>query len=545
MTRKRTTWATSGRKASPPPATPGYAEYWGDDPHPAAYQDPGANDYQNGDTSSWAEDVVPGPFSTLPYPSMPHDTEEHPATKRAADMKRYALQKAEKCIKIATSMLGKRASARGIEDQAFALMSLPDREIEATLKRLGGEFMAEGQNDPFNNLANDDFDEDDVTAFDEFDEFDEVDEFDEFDDGAADYDDGPLWEDDGLDAEPDFDAVDEFDDEDDFGTEIYADDDFDADDDGGIEAEWDSAVMGQRYATLINNLQAKVASLERQVQVVGRQARSARPAKRTANRGLTANQMLAIMLRQAGEEVEEEEEDEDEKEASKKASRRRRRAADDKDEDDKPAFLKKDEDEDEEGDKKASRRHYAGEEVEEDDEDEKEASKKASRRRASDDEDEDDKTSSDDDDADDEEGDSDPEEKEAKKAYSRFAGDDEEEDDDEETDKAACGDEEFFAEESDLMGLDDEVDAMGMDDDSLMEEIYGMSHAASSKKASKVDALREARKAGLKSEGLKPQPRKKSAGVQTLGNVPKADADADSLSSLWSSKPDISKNFGY
>ena len=45
MARQRLTWETPSRKASAPPATPGYEE---PSIHPAAYPDPEADAYENG-----------------------------------------------------------------------------------------------------------------------------------------------------------------------------------------------------------------------------------------------------------------------------------------------------------------------------------------------------------------------------------------------------------------------------------------------------------------------------------------------------------------
>ncbi len=146
--RTRLTWAKTDRKASPGPATPGYNEPETLD-HPAAYEDPGPHDYENGDTSSWAEDPTKGPYPNSKYPALP-GTEEpqgHPATDPkhyfprgvSASLVRQMEKKAARCIRIAKSMLGRTASAVAVEDQAVDLMSLPDRQIQATLARLAEE----------------------------------------------------------------------------------------------------------------------------------------------------------------------------------------------------------------------------------------------------------------------------------------------------------------------------------------------------------------------------------------------------------------------
>jgi len=142
-TRRRSTW---DRKASAPPATPGYTE--GSD-HPAYQPDPDASKYMNGDPSSWAEDPTVGPYPNSAPPATPGTSEVqgHPATdaahqnfggsKAASRSLRATMEhKASKCIRIATAMLGRSASVDSIEDQALDLMNLGDRQIQAMLARI-------------------------------------------------------------------------------------------------------------------------------------------------------------------------------------------------------------------------------------------------------------------------------------------------------------------------------------------------------------------------------------------------------------------------
>ena len=148
MTRRRLTW--TDRKASAAPAMPGYQE---PSIHPAAYPDPEADAYENGDTSAWAEDPHPGPYTNPMHPALP-GTEApmgHPATdpahyfpagvsKQASRQVRAAMEaKAAKCIRIATAMLGRKASVSAIEDQALDLMNLTERQIQAALRRVAEE----------------------------------------------------------------------------------------------------------------------------------------------------------------------------------------------------------------------------------------------------------------------------------------------------------------------------------------------------------------------------------------------------------------------
>jgi hypothetical protein len=152
MSRRRLTW--NGRMASAPPAMPGYQE---PSIHPAAYPDPEADAYENGDTSSWAEDPHPGPYPNTMHPALPGTDapQGHPATdpahyfpagvaKQASRQLRAAMEaKAAKCIRISTAMLGRKASVSAIEDQALDLMNLTDRQISAALKRIAEDGMAQ------------------------------------------------------------------------------------------------------------------------------------------------------------------------------------------------------------------------------------------------------------------------------------------------------------------------------------------------------------------------------------------------------------------
>lgn len=151
--RRRLTW-TNQHVASAPPATPGYEE---PSVHPAAYPDPEADQYENGDTSSWAEDPRPGPYPNTPHPALPgtEAPQGHPATdpahyfpggvnKQAAAQLRKAMEvKASKCIRIAQAMLGPTASVEAVEDQALDFMNLSEMQIKASLDRLSNYTLTE------------------------------------------------------------------------------------------------------------------------------------------------------------------------------------------------------------------------------------------------------------------------------------------------------------------------------------------------------------------------------------------------------------------
>lgn len=134
MQRSRLTW---DKKASAHPAYPD------EGPASPAYpgKDPEATDYENGDTSSWAEDPTKGPYTNSAHPATPDEGPASPAFKAAAA--KYE-KKAEICIRIASTMLPRNASVADIEKQALTLMNLPDAAIVAANRNLSaGEEVVE------------------------------------------------------------------------------------------------------------------------------------------------------------------------------------------------------------------------------------------------------------------------------------------------------------------------------------------------------------------------------------------------------------------
>ena len=136
MSRNRLTW----RSASAHPATP-----WEGHTHPASYEDPVEDAY--GIDSDFGAEVHEGPYVNGMPPASQGWVSEHPASRRHLE------RKASRCIQIAQSMLGKTASAREIEDQALALMDLSDGEVNRTLSRVASSFMVA-----------EDMDDDDIEA---------------------------------------------------------------------------------------------------------------------------------------------------------------------------------------------------------------------------------------------------------------------------------------------------------------------------------------------------------------------------------------------
>ena len=128
MSRQRMTWTDAGvsRHASEHPATPDEGPA-----SPAHKAEPAADAYATGGTSDWAEDPHPGPYANGEHPATPDEGPASPAHKAAA-----LERKAAKCIRLATAMLGEGATVASIENQALALMDLPDRSIKASISRL-------------------------------------------------------------------------------------------------------------------------------------------------------------------------------------------------------------------------------------------------------------------------------------------------------------------------------------------------------------------------------------------------------------------------
>jgi len=432
MTRRR---LTQHRQASAAPALP--TEAGG---HPASYPDPDENAYMNGDPSSWAEDPTSGPYPNGEAPALPTEAGGHPASKSASREVRAAMeQKAARCIRIAQSMLGRKASVESIEDQALELMSLPDRQIAATLSRIADERSASSLREADDLIADDLLvDEEDVAS-------------------ASSRSAKKADEDELEEVE--------------------------------VEEEKDAAKKAAHYARL------------------------------AAHYG-------SIASKSASKKSEDEEEEDllaemEEEEAKKSAAKKS------EDDEDTEALLAEMLEE-EEKKKSASKKS-------EDETDEDEAKKEAAKKSE--------------DEAEDEEA-----KKEAAKK-SEDEGQDEaaDADDDVEASKKACGEEDGlmaeFGDDLDPMASMDDVPGMGDDE---MEMLYG-SHFASKKsedEGDEGDEPKEEEEGVKKAAAVRPQPRRASTGVRTLGAVSKTASAASGgteiseLSKLWESAPDVSKIFG-
>jgi len=144
------TWAALDRGAAAAPAIPGYGVE--DQDHPAHSQDdPGKDDYNIGGPSEFAEDVHPPPYGDSGPPAIPGygvEDQDHPAhagqVGRQASLMELVRRKSAKALVLAKATLtrgGKTASWGDIEDQAFGFMSMDDDALDASIGRLGGDFL--------------------------------------------------------------------------------------------------------------------------------------------------------------------------------------------------------------------------------------------------------------------------------------------------------------------------------------------------------------------------------------------------------------------
>ena len=198
--RQRLTWAADHRKASAPPATPGYETE--DQDHPAHQGDPAYEEYKKGDPDAWAETPNPPPYPEGNPPADPgYDVEDqdHPAHEpnprvpKESSLKAMVMRKAGICTRVARAMLGPRAPTAAVEDQALDLMDLPERELRATMGRLSGDFLSMDElyddglyDDP---MMEDDLEIEEVFGQDEIEEVfgqDEIEEIEELDVGMDD-----------------------------------------------------------------------------------------------------------------------------------------------------------------------------------------------------------------------------------------------------------------------------------------------------------------------------------------------------------------------
>lgn len=160
MARKRLSWDDMlpiERAASAHPATPDEGAA-----HPAHTPEPDAHAHENGDTSSWAEDVHQPPYPDSAHPAYPDEGAAHPAVSKAAARELLASveRKAAKCVRLAEATLGPKADPMMIEAQAVGFMELSDSVLDSTLARLASDDEDEDDADADADASDD---EDDVT----------------------------------------------------------------------------------------------------------------------------------------------------------------------------------------------------------------------------------------------------------------------------------------------------------------------------------------------------------------------------------------------
>lgn len=119
-------------------------------------QQPKADAYVNGDPSSWAEDVHKPNTWDVEYsggatkrdeigmPEKRPETYTHPEKTAAMEEKRMA-KKAEFTCKLAKLMLGSGATEAAVEDQAVALMHMPDEALITTYNTLSEKLADQSQ----------------------------------------------------------------------------------------------------------------------------------------------------------------------------------------------------------------------------------------------------------------------------------------------------------------------------------------------------------------------------------------------------------------
>ena len=546
--RQRLTWAA--REATAPPAIPGYGVE--DQDHPAHQPEPSHEDYAKGDPSAWAEDPHPGPYGDSGKPALPGygvEDQDHPAhagqVGRQADLKETVRRRAAKCMVIARHTLGKTASTASLEDQAFALMDLPDAEIEATLQRIAA---ARKQAGGF--FAEDEFlggDEDLLGCGEEADE----------EDGLFAGDDDLLARCARLEREVRQLRADQNDPDDDTLAPGAKSEDEEKKEEAGANKE---AAVSKEAAWFA------ISDGDRDGFVTASEWRG--PKSAFAALDLDGDGIVAFTdVKTAADEEAEDEEAEDEV-ASKKARKAKKSEDEEADEDEvaskKARKAKKSEDEeaDEDEDEVASKKafgHFADLDDDElemlsamefglEDEGETACGDDGRMLSASDDEDDEDETAS----------------KKAKKSEDEEAEDEEA---DEDSDKEAS----FFAGHGDPMGLSDESiltaedeaafanvfgknasDEEAEDEEAEDEEAEDASKKARSRKAKKsedeeADEDEVASKKASRTASVRPQPRKKAAGVRSLGSVTGGGAgrgnEVDELSKLWATAPDVSDAF--
>jgi hypothetical protein len=135
---------------------PGYDNQgWDAFGHPASYAQPEVDEY--GIDSDFGEGVRKGPYLSGPPPASVGWMPDHPAVDQdlvedyetgsqlhELNLKQAMERKASKCIQLAEKKLGRKASARAIENLALSYMNLSNTAIQ---RKLASSFLAEDEMD--------------------------------------------------------------------------------------------------------------------------------------------------------------------------------------------------------------------------------------------------------------------------------------------------------------------------------------------------------------------------------------------------------------
>lgn len=168
---KRSSFSSRRRANS---GIPGYDNQgWDAFGHPASYAQPEVDEY--GIDSDFGESVRKGPYLSGPPPASVGWMPDHPAVDQdlvedyetgsqlhELNLKQAMERKASKCIELAEKKLGRRASARAIENLALSYMNLSNSTIQ---RKLASSFLAEDEmgmmsEDEMNMMSEDMFSED-------------------------------------------------------------------------------------------------------------------------------------------------------------------------------------------------------------------------------------------------------------------------------------------------------------------------------------------------------------------------------------------------
>lgn len=133
---------TRVRVSAKAPAVPGAGDI---SAHPLGRPDPEVGEYENGSFEQWAEIPTKGPYPNTRPPAVPgaDEPQGHPLTDPAHYFPKTAVaraeSKAERALRLAKRVLGKKASQQDLESQAYDFMFLPLGKLDSSLSRIASE----------------------------------------------------------------------------------------------------------------------------------------------------------------------------------------------------------------------------------------------------------------------------------------------------------------------------------------------------------------------------------------------------------------------